>query len=81
MELSAASQRNPVQTYMQIMKVLDLYLEHVSYTDNVVNSSDVLTSVSRHPWPYRLRTRLIYNGINPPSLDNWDRLPRGNDIN
>ena len=69
-----ASQRNPVQTYSKIMKILDLYFGTCgSYTDNVVNSSDVFTSVSRHPWPYRLRTRLIYNGINPPSLDNSDR--------
>jgi len=69
-----ASQRNPVQTYSKTMQMLDLYVGTCgSYTHNVVNSSDVLASVSGYPWPYRFRTKVIYNGIDPLSLGDTDR--------
>lgn len=69
-----ASQRNPVQTYSATMKFLDWYFGTCgSYTDNVVNSSDVRLSVSRYPWPYRTRTSTIYNGIEPTLNDGFDR--------
>ena len=61
-----ASQRNPVQTYSRCMRFLDWYVGSVGvYTDNVLNSSDVEQSVRDYPWPYRYRTRVIPNGIDP----------------
>lgn len=61
-----ASQRNPVQTYSRFMKALDWYVGSIGcYTDNVLNSSDVEQSVQDYPWPYRYRTRVIPNGIDP----------------
>ena len=61
-----ASQRNPVQTYSRFMRALDWYVGSVGcYTDNVLNSSDVERSVQDYPWPYRYRTRVIPNGIDP----------------
>jgi len=69
-----ASQRNPVQTYSRAMKALDWYFGTVGcYTDNVVNSSDVNNSVQGYPWPYRYRTRIIHNGIDPRTSRNVDR--------
>ena len=59
-----ASQRNPVQTYSRVMQFLDWYVGTCgSYTHNIMNSSDVSLSVSRYPWPYRCRTKIIQNGL------------------
>ena len=66
--IRVASQRNPVQTYGWAMQLLDWYFgTSGSYTHNVVNSSDVELSVSHYPWPYRYRTQIIHNGVEPPS--------------
>ena len=62
-----ASQRNPVQTYSWAMRCLDWYAGTSGlYTHNIANSGDVETSVSGYPLPYRLRTKIIYNGIDAP---------------
>ena len=67
--IRVASQRNPVQTYSRVMQFLDWYVGTCgSYTHNVVNSSDVRESISGYPWPYRYRTKVIYNGIEPISF-------------
>lgn len=67
--IRVASQRNPVQTYSRAMQLLDWYVGTCgSYTHNVVNSSDVRQSISGYPWPYRYRTSVIHNGIEPISF-------------
>ena len=69
-----ASQRNPVQTYSRPMQLLDWYFGTCgSYTRIVVNSSDVQSSVERYPWPYRCRTQIIHNGVDPIEWDHANR--------
>jgi glycosyltransferase involved in cell wall biosynthesis len=69
-----ASQRNPVQTYSWLMQFADWYLGTVGcYTTNVLNSSDVNDSVKSYPWPYRFRTHIIHNGIQPNLLSDVAR--------
>lgn len=69
-----ASQRNPVQTYSRPMQLLDWSFGTCgSYTQIVVNSSDVESSVSGYPLSYRRRTRIIHNGVDPVSLDQGTR--------
>jgi len=69
-----ASQRNPVQTYNRPMQLVDWYVGTIGcYTHNVLNSSDVRQSVNGYPWPYRFRTRIIHNGIEPTSFDKGRR--------
>ncbi|MGH1484407.1 MAG: glycosyltransferase family 4 protein [Geminicoccales bacterium] len=61
-----ASQRNPVQTYSPFMRYLDWYVGTCGlYTHNVTNSGDVQSSVASYPLPYKMKTRIIYNGISP----------------
>lgn len=61
-----ASQRNPVQTYSRFMRYLDWYAGTCGlYTHNITNSGDVQSSIASYPLPYKLRTKIIYNGINP----------------
>ncbi|MGI9452122.1 MAG: glycosyltransferase family 4 protein [Geminicoccaceae bacterium] len=70
-----ASQRNPVQTYSRAMQLFDWYFGTCgSYTGIVVNSKDVQSSVARYPWPYRCRTQIIHNGVDPTKWDGGNRL-------
>ena len=67
-----ASQRNPTETYGGIMRALDWYVGTCgSYTHNVANSNDVLSSTDAYPLPYRFRRHVVYNGIEaiPSPLD------------
>lgn len=59
-----ASQRNPVQTYGRFIRFLDWYVGTCgSYTHNIGNSTEVRSSILGYPWPYRLRTHIIHNGV------------------
>lgn len=69
-----ASQRNPVQTYSRAMQLLDWSFGTCgSYTNIVVNSSDVQSSVSGYPLAYRRRTRIIHNGVDSSLFDKENR--------